>query len=312
MDPGPWPVALSQQRCPNSKVFVQIRPQKKEVQQIHTWTFFLFRHVWTKTVLNHPCLDATFAHDSVSSPPTRTDKQFKKLLNMNMKIESVYLLLHSALWVNLDPVALGQWPCFGPRPGEGSNGDNVPWVAETRLLQAEYLYIIIWTSIWWYGQVYCYVHYMLSSKKGLNDAIHRVLYPDSTQFTSPRSCAQDVSDHLQRCFRNEIGWSLPGLWPQQQRSSLDQFQNRWPSKESKQLKLEGPWQWARRWWKPAMQDYLGPRPWTLQWKGKTSWKQEKNKKCLKHALRKASVWYLTCSGFRKNINRMKLIGSWYD
>jgi hypothetical protein len=59
-------------------------------------------------VLNHPCLDATFAHDSVSSPPTRTDKQFKKLLNMNMKIESVYLLLHSALWVNLDPVALGQ------------------------------------------------------------------------------------------------------------------------------------------------------------------------------------------------------------
>jgi hypothetical protein len=38
------------------------------------------------------------------------------------------------------------------------------------LLQAEWLYITKWTSI-------CYIYYMLSSKKGLNDAIHSVLYP---------------------------------------------------------------------------------------------------------------------------------------
>ena len=63
--------------------------------------------------------------------------------------------LHKHLGVG--PVALGQWPCFGLRPGEGSNGDNVPWVAETRLLEAKWLFTIIisWTSKWWYAHIYC-------------------------------------------------------------------------------------------------------------------------------------------------------------
>ena len=139
-----------------------------------------------------------------------------------MKFEHVQLPLYSAFWVNLDTAALGQCLCFGLRSGEGSNGDNVPWVAESPLLEAEWLF-----------KFYCYlIHVVVKTK------VER--YHWQCALPNPWSCAQDVSENApsrndelvdervtfgDASIRNEISWNLLGAWLQLQWSSLGQFQN---------------------------------------------------------------------------------------
>ena len=60
LDGGPEPTAMPQLQgvCADSP------PPKKGSTNTSLNHFFLFRHVWAETVLNHLCLDVMFAHDS--------------------------------------------------------------------------------------------------------------------------------------------------------------------------------------------------------------------------------------------------------